>query len=360
MELLKALCLTPGVPGREHRIRQLILERIEGLFDEVSVDPLGSIIAVRKARPNSSKTSSTEDRPHPTRIMLAAHMDQIGFVVRHIGSDGFVRIQPVGGFDARNLFARLVQVAPDLEDPSKDLLGVLNPGVKPTHIANDDDRKKIPELSDFVIDFGMPAEQVKQRIKLGDMVTLAAPFNEVGDAVVSQAMDNRIACWIAIRAIEKLVEDQANHAAEIHCGFTVQEEVGLRGAVASAHTVQPDIGIAIDTTLCVDTPGVPEDQRCTEFGKGAALTVMDSASIADWPLFHEFEAIAKQHNIPHQRSILARGGTDSGGMQRQAGGVRTFTLSLPTRYIHTVTETIHKNDLNACRDLLAAYLAQAE
>ncbi|MEM1026800.1 MAG: M20/M25/M40 family metallo-hydrolase [Planctomycetota bacterium] len=350
MELLQELCQTAGVPGREHRVRELILQRIEGLFDDVTVDPLGSIIAVRKARKASEK---------PTRIMLAAHMDQIGFVVRHVGSDGFVRIQPVGGFDARNLFARLVKISPDLEDPSKDLMGVLNPGVKPTHIATDEDRKKIPELSDFVIDLGLPKEQVQERVQIGDMVTLVAPFEQFGDAITAQALDNRIACWIAIRAIEKLVEENAEHAAEIHCVFTVQEEVGLRGAMASTHTVQPDIGIGIDTTLCVDTPGVPEDQRCTQFGKGAALTVMDSASIADWPLFNQFEAIAKKHDIPHQRSILARGGTDSGGMQRQAGGVRTFTLSLPTRYIHTVTETIHRDDLHACRDLLAAFLAEA-
>ncbi len=352
MELLRELCLTPGVPGREDRIRAVILERIGPLFDEITVDPLGSVIAVRNAR-------TTADRP-PTRIMLAAHMDQIGFLVRHVGSDGFLRVQNVGGFDVRNLFARLVRVSPDLNDPSADVIGVLNPGGKPVHIASEEDKKKIPELSEFVIDTGLPKEEVQRRFKIGDMVTLVAPFEEIGHAVVSQAMDNRIACWIAIRAIEKLVEDDARHAAEIHCVFTVQEEVGLRGALASTYTVKPDVGIAIDTTLCVDTPGVPEDQRCTEFGKGAALTVMDSASIADRELLEAFERLAEQHDIPHQRSILAKGGTDSGAMQRQVGGARTFTLSLPTRYIHTVTEMINQDDLFACRDLLAAYLASAE
>ncbi len=352
MNLLKTLCLTPGVPGREDRIRAFILEQIEGLFDEVTVDPLGSIIAVRKARQAGDAK--------PTRIMLAAHMDQIGFLVRHVGSDGFLRVQSVGGFDVRNLFARLVRISPDMDDVSKDFLGVLNPGGKPVHIASEEDRKKIPELTDFVIDLGLPKEQVEKRAKIGDMVTLVAPFEEVGEGVVSQAMDNRIACWVAIRAIQKLVEDDTPHAAEIHCVFTVQEEVGLRGALASAFTVGPDIGIAIDTTLCVDTPGVPEDQRCTQFGKGAALTVMDGASIADRTLLETFERTAQKHDIPHQRSILARGGTDSGAIQRQHGGVRTFTLSCPTRYIHTVTEMIHRDDLDACRDLLAAYLAQAK
>lgn len=353
MDLLKQLCLTPGVPGREHRIRSLILEKIDGLFDDVSVDPMGSIIAVRKPR---TKTAGGK----PTRIMLAVHMDQIGFLVRHIDADGFVRIQPVGGFDARNIFARMVRISPKMDDPSADLLGVLNPASKPIHLATEEEKKKVPELSDFMIDTGLPAQEVRDRVKIGDMVTLVAPFETLGEVCVSQALDNRIACWAAIRAIQNLQDAGTKHAAEIHCVFTVQEEIGLRGAMASAYTVKPDIGIAIDTTLCVDTPGIPEDQRCSQLGKGAALTVMDSGSIADLALLETFERIAEKKNIPHQRSLMARGGTDTGAIQREVGGVRTFTLSCPTRYIHTVTEMIHRGDLNACRDLLTAYLAAAE
>lgn len=355
MELLEKLTQTPGVPGREDRIRKLILEEIGGLFDDVSVDPMGSIIAVRHPTHADAepKRSDGEASGIPTKVMLAAHMDQIGFLVRHVGDDGFLRVQNVGGFDPRNLFARLVTVA----TAEGDLPGVLNPGGKPVHIASDEDRKKIPEISDLLVDLGLPKEQVKQRVKIGDMVTLRGPFSMVGNTAVSQCMDNRVACWIAIRAIQQLVEKNTKHACEIHCVFTVQEEVGLRGAITSAYTVRPDIGIGIDVTLCVDTPGSPEDQRCTVQGDGAALTVMDGASIADVGILEDFERVAEANHIKTQRSILARGGTDTAGIQKAGRGTRAFTLSCPTRYIHTVTEMVHLDDLHACRDLLAAYLA---
>ncbi|MEM6853150.1 MAG: M42 family metallopeptidase [Planctomycetota bacterium] len=358
MKLLEQLTQAPGVPGREDRVRDLILQEIKGLFDEVSVDPLGSVIAVR--RPTTSAPHADAEPPSggeasgsPTRVMLAAHMDQIGFLVRHVGDDGFLRVQNVGGFDPRNLFARLVTVATS----GGDLPGVLNPGGKPVHTASPEDRKKIPEISDLLVDLGLPKEQVKERVKIGDMVTLKVPFTLVGNTVVSQCLDNRVACWVAIEAVRKLAQDETPHAAEVHAVFTVQEEVGLRGAMTSAYTVRPDIGIGIDVTLCVDTPGSPEDQRCTVQGEGAALTVMDGASIGDPGILADFERLAEQHEIKAQRSILARGGTDTAGIQRAAGGTRAFTLSCPTRYIHTAVEMVHLDDLHACRDLLAAYLA---
>ena len=357
MKLLEQLTLTPGVPGREHRVRKLIQSQIKGLFDETRTDALGSLICVRKARPKAG-SGGARSKKKPLRIMLAAHMDQIGFLVSHIDDKGFLRVNPVGGFDPRNLFARLVTICPDINDPKKDLPGVMNPGGKPVHIASPEDRKKVPELNDLTIDLGLPANDVKKKVKLGDAVVLQAPFQKVGKTYVSQCMDNRVACWIVIEAIKKLAK-VANHNCEIHCVFTVQEEVGLRGAGTAAFGIAPDIGIAIDTTLCCDTPGVPSELRVTEQGQGAALTIMDGASIADLALLEAFEKVAKKSKVPHQRSILPRGGTDAGTIQRAATGARTFTLSCPTRYIHTVTEMIHETDLNACRDLMAAYLKQA-
>ncbi len=348
MELLAKLSTTPGVPGREDRVRDLILAETDGLFDEVSTDPMGSLIAVRRA----TAPGATD----PTRVMLAAHMDQIGFLVRHVGSDGFLRVHNVGGFDPRNLFARLVNVATE----GGDLPGVLNPGGKPVHLANAEERKKVPEITDLLVDLGLPAEQVQAQVKIGDMVTLAQPFSLVGNTAVGQCLDNRVACWLVIESLRQMVAASTLHTCEIHAVFTVQEEVGLRGALTSAHTVRPDIGIGIDTTLCVDTPGSPEDQRCTQQGAGAALTVMDGASIGDPRLLADFERVAQAHDIKTQRSILRAGGTDTAGIQRAGGGTRAFTLSVPTRYIHTVTEMVHLDDLHACRDLLAAFLADVK
>ena len=350
MELLESLTATAAVPGREHRVRELIRQHGEPLFDELHQDTLGSLIGVRKPRP---KTDQPNDAPK--KIMLAAHMDQIGFLVQHIDDKGFLRISPVGGFDPRNLFARACTVCPDVRDPSQDLPGVLNPAGKPIHVASDEEKKKIPELHEFAVDLGLPGDEVKQRVKIGDMVVLQSPLQQVGRTVVSQCLDNRIACWIVLRALQQL----EHHDCEIQAVFTVQEEVGMRGAGPAAFGLEPDIGIAIDTTLCIDTPGVPEEQRVTQQGEGAALTVMDSASIGDLDVLQQFERLAEQRGIKHQRSILPRGGTDAGTMQRSRSGLRTFTLSCPTRYIHTVTEMIHRDDLDASRDLLAAYLETA-
>lgn len=349
MKLLEQLTTTAGIPGREHRVRELIKTKIKGLFDTVSVDPMGSLIGVKNA---------TKNTKNPTKIMIAAHMDQIGFMVKHIDDKGFLRVNPVGGFDTRNLFARLCWVCPDVRNPKKDLPGVMNPSGKPIHISNAEERNKTPEVQDFSIDLGLDVKAVKKKVQVGDMVVLQAPAQRIGEMFVSQCLDNRVACWIAIRAMEKL-KNKA-HACEIHCVFTVQEEVGLRGAVTSAFSVNPDIGIGIDTTLCVDTPGVSDDLRVTKLGDGAGLTVMDSSFISDLALFEEFESVAKKHKIKHQRSILPRGGTDSGAIQRAGCGARVMTLSCPTRYIHSVTEALHLGDINACRDVLAAYLAQAK
>jgi endoglucanase len=358
LELLERLVSTAGIPGREQRVRKLIVQETQPAdlppqdqwFQEIRTDPMGSLICVK----GPTSRSRGKYKAKPTRVMLAAHMDQIGFMVRHIDDKGFLRVNPLGGFDTRNLFARLVTVCPDPHDARFDLPGVMNPAGRPVHIATEQDKSKIPTIDEFVVDMGLPAEEVKQRVKIGSMVVLKAPFQQVGDTVVSQCLDNRVACWIVIEAIRKLKK----HRCEIICVFTVQEEVGLRGALTAAYDVKPDVGIAIDTTLCVDTPGVPAEVSTTTQGKGAALTVMDSASIADLELLETFEHLASEREIPAQRSILGRGGTDAGSIQRAGAGCKTMTLSCPTRYIHTVTEMIHTTDLLACRDLLAAYLEQ--
>lgn len=351
MKLLETLTQTPAIAGREHRLRDLIQEHANGLFDEVRTDPLGSLICHRKPRP----ARGAAGRGRPRRVMLAAHMDQIGFMVRHIESSGFLRLQAVGGFDCRNLFARLVTVCPDVADPARDLPGVLNPSGPPVHVASPEDRKKIPEIGDLVVDTGLPAQAVRKRVRIGDMVVIRAPFTRVGNTVVGQCLDNRVACWVVLRALQKL----RRHACDIHAVFTVQEEVGCRGAGPAADAIQPDVAISIDTTLCVDTPGVSEDRRVSSQGAGAGLLVMDSMSISDLTVLEQFESVARRKKIKAQRTILPRGGNDAAAIQRKAAGFRVMAVVCPTRYIHTVTEMVHLDDLHATRDLLAAWLAEA-
>ncbi len=342
IDLLKRLCETPGVPGHEHRVRSLIETEIEGLFDEVSVDPMGSLLCRRDATKGKGGK----------KVMLLCHMDEIGFLVSHISDKGFIYVQTVGGFDPRNLFSRRVLVCTD----DGDYKGVMNPQGKPVHIQSPEDRKKVPEITEFVIDVGL-GKATKDHITIGDMVVMDEPLIEIGDKIVSKALDNRIACWLGIEAVRAL--GNAKHACEIHVAFTSQEEVGLRGARSAAFAIRPDIGLGIDTTLACDTPGVPEQDRTSQMGKGFGLHVKDSSFIADRALVAEIERIAKDKEIPYQRTMLRAGGQDGAAAQQAAAGAKAVGIVVGTRYIHTVCEMIHGDDLVAAQRILTAYLAEA-
>jgi len=349
-DLLKRLCETPGIPGREERVRALIEQEIAGLFDETRTDPMGSLICTRRPRPGGGPATSGEGA---TRVLLLCHMDEIGFYVKHVDEKGFVRVNPAGGFDMRNLFSRRVRVS---TADHGDLPGVMNPAGKPVHIASEEDRKKIPEISEFFVDLGLPGERAREMVRVGDMVTLDEPFVVMGDKAVSKALDNRVACWLGIEAVRALEGSGAGHSCEVTVAFTVQEEVGLRGARTASFGVEPDIAIGLDVTLACDTPGAPAEEAVTVQGAGAGLHMMDASFIADHRLIEELEAVAGKNGIAVQRTILPRGGQDGAAGQQARAGARAAGVVVGTRYIHTVTETIDLRDLAAARDLLAAWL----
>ena len=241
--------------------------------------------------------------------------------------------------------------------PNGDYKGVMMAEGKPIHISAPEDRKKVPEPTDFFIDLGLGAE-TKSKVRIGDFVVMDEPFLELGtERIVSKAIDNRIACWLGLEAVRKLVEDKASHRCELTVAFTVQEEVGLRGAKTVAYAKRPHIGIGVDTTLACDTPGVPEKDRTTELGKGAGLHLKDGFFIADMALADEFDALAAAHSIPLQRTVLGGGGMDGAALQQAASGARAIGIVVGTRYIHTVGEMIDRSDALAARDILAAFIA---
>ena len=342
MRFLKALMETPGVAGREERVRALIRKEAGDAFGEWREDPMGNLIGV--ARPRTKPKGGRA----PRRVMLACHLDEIGFYVKHIDEQGFLRLQQVGGFDTRNLFARRVLV-----QGRKDLVGLLNPSGKPIHIATADELKKVYEVGEFFVDLFRPKKQVDRLVQIGDPVTLIQETLEIGDVVTGKALDNRVASWVAVNAV-RAVKGQSPF--EIYYVGAAQEEVGCRGAGPAAFGIEPDDGIAIDTTLACDTPGVPKDLAVSRLGGGVALKVMDGMSISTRSLLDEFLAKARKHRIPHQLEVLPRGGTDASSMQRSGSAKRVFTLSVPSRYVHTTTETVHKKDLKAAVDLLSRWL----
>lgn len=338
MDLLKVLSELPGAPGREERVRDFIIENVEDHCDEMRVDTMGNLICIKRG--------SAAD---PKRIMLACHMDEIAFYVRNIDDKGFIRVQQLGGFDTRNLFARRVRIQTRAGD---EIFGVMNPSGRPIHVATDEEKTKIPKVSEFFVDTGLGVDEVKERIRPGDPVTLVQDFIEMGELVTGKCLDNRVACWVGVRVLEQLKKPKD----DVYVVFTVQEEIGIRGATTSSYDIDPDIGIAVDTTLAVDIPNVGDEEHITRLGDGTAIKIMDSYAVSDRGLVDTFVELAEANDIPHQYEVLPLGGTDAAALQRARSGSRAITLSVPTRYIHTVTETVHRGDLNATRDLLLKYL----
>ncbi len=350
IDLLKRLCETPGVPGREERVRDLIQGEIKGLFDSTEIDAMGNLICRRS--PRTASGAARKSSKAPTKLMLASHMDEIGFYVSHISDKGFLHLNPAGGFDTRNLFSRRVLVCTD----SGDLKGVMNPGGRPIHISSPEDRKKVPEAKEFYVDLGMAPAKVSKAVKVGDYVVMDEPAEVMGDKFVSKAIDNRFACWLGIESVRAIHKAKTPHSAELIVAFTVQEEVGLRGAKTAANAVEPDIGIGLDVTLACDTPGVPGEEAVTKQGEGVALHIMDRSFISDHTLINHLEKVAKKARIKHQRSILFAGGQDGAALQQAMSGAKAAGLTVGTRYIHTVTEMIDTRDLKAALDLLVAWM----
>ncbi len=343
MELLKRLSEAPGVPGREEEVRAIVRAEIEGLVDEVSVDAMGNLMALKRA--------GKEGAP---KVMVAAHMDEIGFLVRFLDDKGFLRVQQLGGFDPRNLFARQVHVHASISGET--LVGVMNPAGKPIHISTTEERAKVPTLDAFYVDLGLPADQVKAKVRLGDMITLRQQFEDLGEVVTGKALDDRTGCWILIQAIKRLSGVSMN--ADLYAVFTTQEEIGLRGAQAGAFSVAPDVGVALDTTLAVDTPEIGDHLRVTQLGHGTALKVMDSSIVSTRWLLDHFIALAEKHGIKYQLEVLPLGGNDAAALQKGRGGAAAFTISTPSRYVHTVTEMVSKSDLEGAVQLLTAFLRE--
>lgn len=336
VSLLKKICEIAGAPGFESRIRNLVIEEVKPLVDKLEVDNLGSVIAYKKGSNN----------PDAKKVMIAAHMDEIGFIVTHIDDHGFLRFHTLGGFDPKTLTAQRVIV-----HGKKDLVGVM--GSKPIHVMSPEERNKNPKLTDYFIDLGMNADEVKEHISVGDPITRERELIEMGDCVNCKSIDNRVSVFILIETLRQLKEVPY----DVYGVFTVQEEVGLRGANVAAHSVNPDFGIGLDTTIAFDLPGAQAHEKITELGKGAAIKVMDASAIADYRMVNYLKEIAESGNIDWQPEILTAGGTDTAGLQRMGKrGAIAGAISIPTRHLHQVIEMANKHDISSCISLLKASL----
>lgn len=338
-DLLNIICTTPGAPGFEKKIRDFVIKEVEPLVDELEVDNMGNVYAIKRGVGNK-------------RAMVGAHMDEIGFIVTHIDDKGFIRFHTLGGFDPKTLTAQRVIV-----HGKKDVIGVM--ASKPIHVMSPEERNKVAKTKDYFIDTGMSADEVKELITVGDPITREREFIEMGECVNGKSLDNRLAVFILIETLRELKDKTVPY--DIYGVFTVQEEVGIRGANVSALRVNPDFGFGLDTTIAFDLPGAAEHEKITRLGEGTAIKIMDASTICDYRMVDYMKKTADKHQIKWQPEILTAGGTDTAGIQRMTeGGSIAGAVSIPTRHLHQVIEMAHKDDIGGSIKLLTACLEELD
>lgn len=323
--LLKELTMLNGIPGNEKSVRKYFEKKVAS-YGEISFDNLGSVIVKKEGNPNGPK------------IMVAGHMDEIGFIVTEITKDGYVKFIPAGGWWGHVVLSQQFEIT---TSEGKVIRGVV--GSKPPHILEAEERKKVVDLKDMYLDLGVSSKEEAEGlgIRIGDMITPfieSIPLNNP-KYLLAKAFDNRIGVALAIEVLEYLQNEKHEN---IYYGVgTVQEEVGLRGAGTAAYKIMPDIGISLDVTVAHDYPGGSKE---TELGKGPCLMVYDSSMVGHVGLRQYTESICKELEIPYQLSYLKAGGTDAGKIHTTAAGCPSIAICLPCRYLHSHTSIIHEDD----------------
>ena len=325
---LKTLCLIPSVSGREDAVRAKIQEMITPFTDECYTDNLGNLIAVKRGNGENAK-----------KVMLCAHMDEIGFIVTYIEDNGFIRVSTIGGIN-------LVAYSCSQVVSEKGVKGVLVPesGVKAADFAADK----------FVIDIGAKTKkEAERKVKIGDFFVVAPSLTKLcGNRICGRPIDDRIGCAIMIKLAEKLKDTPC--VSDVYYVFSVQEEVGCRGAKPASYAIAPDYTLVYDVTGTGDTVGA-KPMECA-VGKGAAIKIKDSSVICHTEVVERLRKAAEDNKIAHQFEILTYGGTDTSSIQMSGLGAKAGALSIPTRYIHSAVETIDLADADACLELSAAFI----
>ena len=323
--ILKTLTQLPGISGREEQVRHYLEKLLTPYADSVRTDVLGNLILTKKGTSNKS-------------LLLCAHMDEVGLMVHFIEDSGFLRFVTVGGIDPRTLLAQRVRV----QTKNGPLLGII--GTKPAHITTEADRAKAVPLKDLFIDVGLCAEEVKKQVRVGAFAVLDRPYEEFGDGLIcAKAIDNRGGAFILAEVLKNLQHPFYT----VHAVFTVQEEVGVRGATTAAYGLDADVCLCLDTTGAADIPGVAPRDYIVRVGGGVGISALDARTITPQPLFEALTQICEQEHIPYQVRIAQRGGNDAGAVHLSKTGVPCCALSLPTRNIHSNVEVCAKQDIEA-------------
>ena len=336
MYLEELTCLS-GVSGDEGAVRNFIADKIKDSVDELYVDMIGNLFAVKKGTGISDK-----------KVMVAAHMDEVGLIISKIGDDGFLKYQTVGGIDPRIMISKKVKIGKNA------VLGVL--GAKAVHLQKKSERDSVPKHDDLYIDIGATdKESAEKLVALGDYVVFDSDYVAFGDGFIkAKALDDRMGCDILI----ELATDVTKYPFDLYLVFTVQEEVGTRGARVAAERISPDIALILEGTTCSDVYGVEECGYSTVAGGGAALSIIDRGTYYDKNLVQGLYDTAKKHDIPVQFKKTATGGNDAAAVHLASGGVRCAAISVPARYIHSPSSVVKQADVEAVRTLIQTFLQE--
>ncbi|MDK2800527.1 MAG: hypothetical protein PWP27_1208 [Clostridiales bacterium] len=331
--LLKMLTQAMGVSGNEQEVRDIILKEIHGHCDGITVDRIGNIIAYKKGTANKNK-----------KVMLSAHMDEIGLIVTGITDTGFIKFKPVGGIDSRILLSKKVLIG------ENKIPGVI--GIKAIHLQDPSEREKAIKVKNMYIDIGAKnKEDAEKNVHLGDYIGFDSDYIPFGDNLIkTKALDDRVGCAILIDMLKE------RYACDLYAAFTVQEEVGLRGAGVAAYTVNPDVALVVEGTTCSDVPGAEEHESATYLGSGPAISIMDRTSYSNKKLSQFLYELAKKNNIKVQYKRTTFGGNDAGKIHVTGEGIPTAAISVPCRYIHSPTSVMSLEDYEACKKVVQLFL----
>lgn len=336
-DLLRDLTESHGPPGYEDQVRGFVTEALEERTDRVRTDAMGNVVGTIEGDSDYS-------------VVVAAHIDEIGFMVRHVTDEGFLQLDALGGWDPRVLRAQRVAV----HTQHGVLAGII--GSVPPHTQDDEEKESRQDVHDVHVDVCRDGEAVSELVSVGDLVTMRQTTEVVGNHVTGKALDDRVCVFAMLEAAARLSDPEIT----VHFAATAQEEVGLRGAETLGADVDPDLAIALDVTVANDVPGFEDGDQVTRLGEGAAIKLKDGSVITNPKVNRRLRQVAEDAGIDYQLEVLPSGGTDTAGLQRAGGATPAGALSIPTRYLHTVTESAHVEDVAAVTDLLVAFLERED
>ncbi|AOY77238.1 M42 family metallopeptidase [Clostridium formicaceticum] len=332
--LLKKLTSALGGSGNEGEVRSIVLEEVKDVVDTVKVDRMGNVIVEKKA-PNS-----------PYNIVVTAHMDEVGLMVKGIEDSGLIRFAPVGGIDSRILVSKVVLIG------ERNIPGVI--GAKAIHMQKPEERQKALKIDDLYIDIGAKSkDETEKHVSIGDYIHFHSEYMEFGEnRVKAKALDNRVGCYVLIDLLKKQLP------VNIIGVFTVQEEIGLRGAEVAANQVDANLVVVLEGTTCSDVAEIEPHLQVTELDQGPAISIMDQSSIYNKKYIDTIIDTARKYNIPWQYRKAAFGGNDAGRFHLAKGGTPCVSIAVPCRYIHSPISVLSKKDLEYTKDLVAKYIEE--